>query len=509
MTSLSSLILAMVLLAPLGMAQIKYVNDVLSLNPVGYWRLNGSASDATANGNNGTLMNGVTFTGPGIGPPVGDPNNQAAVFNSAQDQYISMPTTASGSLFNLDWYHPFTMMIWAKTSNTANNMVLLAKEENSGNYRGPLIIVDNGDSPSAPKGAGRFLFAIQATVSTGAANSGNFLVVETLASIVDGNWHFLVATYDGTGQAGGVHLYVDGVAAATTVFANTLNGLTTLNNVPVTIGSRDTGGVSYSGLLAEAAIFGTALPGVQVRQLANDAGKTNSELFPFFADGKLAADTWQTEFLLINTGPTTVTANLVFHFQAPAQSAQTLPVSGLGAVVQISNIVLSPNGSAVYRTEGSSSSQIAIGWVEIDSSVPISGQALFRRHAGDGNYYEGSVALVSPPSMTFSLPFDGSPYSNGASFSTGIAVANPNSTASTLVTCTAYDTNGTILGSNLQIGPLTGFGHTISSLQSTFAAVLGVNRGILSCNSTQPVGVLGLRFFGPFALSSVPVATGN
>ena len=99
-------------------------------------------------------MNGVTFTGPGSGPPIGDPTNQAAVFDSGQDQYISMPTTASNPLLGLDWYHPLTMLIWAKTGYTTNGMFLMAKEENSGNYRGPYIIIDNGPGGVAPQGSG-------------------------------------------------------------------------------------------------------------------------------------------------------------------------------------------------------------------------------------------------------------------------------------------------------------------------------------------------------------------
>src|SRR5713101_2321027 len=142
------LFLGVVLSASIGMAQSKFVNDVLALNPLGYWRLDGNANDATANGNNGVLLNGVTFTGPGGGAPIGDPNNQAASFNNAQSQYISMPATASSPLYALDWNHPLTMMVWAKTTYTAGDMVLLSKEENSGNFRGPYIFMDNGDSGS-------------------------------------------------------------------------------------------------------------------------------------------------------------------------------------------------------------------------------------------------------------------------------------------------------------------------------------------------------------------------
>jgi hypothetical protein len=59
----------------MGMAQSRYVNDVLALNPLGYWRLDGNANDATANGNNGVLIHGLTFTGLGGGAPIGDPSN--------------------------------------------------------------------------------------------------------------------------------------------------------------------------------------------------------------------------------------------------------------------------------------------------------------------------------------------------------------------------------------------------------------------------------------------------
>jgi hypothetical protein len=57
------IILAAALLVPSGMAQSKYVNDVLALSPLGYWRLNGNANDATSHADNGTLMNGVGSLG--------------------------------------------------------------------------------------------------------------------------------------------------------------------------------------------------------------------------------------------------------------------------------------------------------------------------------------------------------------------------------------------------------------------------------------------------------------
>src|SRR6267154_2443244 len=229
MKRFQQLFLGVVLSASFGMAQSKFVSDVLALNPLGYWRLDVNANDATANGNNGVLLNGVSFTGPGGGAPIGDPNNQAASFNNAQAQYLSMPTTASSSLFALDWNHPLTLMVWVKTTFTTGNMILLGKEENSGNFRGPYIMVDNGDSGLVPKGSGRFAMVIISGI-------GNSIWVETSVAVNDGAWHFLVGTYDGSGQAGGIQLYVDGNAVSMITVMNNLNNGTSLNSVPVAIG---------------------------------------------------------------------------------------------------------------------------------------------------------------------------------------------------------------------------------------------------------------------------------
>lgn len=233
-----------------------------------------------------------------------------------------------------------------------------------------------------------------------------------------------------------------------------------------------------------------------------------SQFFPHFADGGIG-DTWQTEFLLINETSSTVNAALVFHMDSPA-TALPIGVPALGNVSQTPSVAIGPNGSMLYRTTGSGSSNLVTGWAEIQSTQPLSGQALFRRHAADGNYYEGSVPLLSSPVTQFEMAFDGTSYTvaNGSSvqFVTGLAITNPSSGATAQVTCSAYGSDGTPLAQNLQMPAqaLPAFGHTALQLQPSFPA-LGANRGLLVCQATNPVGVLGLRFFGLYALSSLPI----
>src|SRR4051812_19712108 len=139
MKVLSKLLTTVLVCAPMGMAQSRFATDVLALNPLGYWRLDGNALDATALGNGGALVNGVTFTAAGGGAPIGDPNTVAASFNSSLNQYVNIlagEPTASG-IFDLEANRSFSMMIWVKTTETGS--ILLGKEEASGNFRGPYI----------------------------------------------------------------------------------------------------------------------------------------------------------------------------------------------------------------------------------------------------------------------------------------------------------------------------------------------------------------------------------
>jgi hypothetical protein len=485
MTCLTKLILTMALAAPLSQAQSKFVNDVLALNPLGYWRLNGNSNDSSGHGSAGTLMNGVTFTGPGLGPPIGDPNSQAAVFNASQDQYISIPGSASGTLFALDWFHPFTMMIWMKTGYTSGDMILLAKEENSGLYRGPYLVISNGDDGKTPKGAGRLVPLFQATTT-------NYLGVETGTAVNDGSWHFVVSTYDGSGQAAGLRVYVDGALAATSIYSNTLNGLTTLNSVPVTIGSRDGGGVPFDGLLAEAAIFGTALTAQQIRQLQNDAASAAAVL-PHFAVG----GGFVTGFSVVNTGQSSASFSLSFRDDNGA--AVSIPVTGMGSVSSISDAIVA-NGAKYYEA-GTPQGALIAGSVIITADPSITVQALFRRLGSDNSYYE--VAVPSSSGVNeFEIPFDATTFAgNGAQIYTGIAIANLDPASVANVVCTARDALGNIIPNAVTPPALNPLGHWANYL---FPALTG-QRGTLDCSSNTRIGAIGLRALGVNALSSLPV----
>ena len=224
-----------------------------------------------------------------------------------------------------------------------------------------------------------------------------------------------------------------------------------------------------------------------------------AQLFPHFANG----GEWQTEFLLTNETGSRVTAQILFHLDGGAQG---LPIAGLGTTAEIDGIGIPANGSVLYRTTGLASSPLTSGWAELLSSAPLTGLAVFRRHAGDGKYYEGAVPLVTP-SRGFSIPFDGTSFTEGTPFYSGLAIANANSAAAAAVTCSAYRADGALLGAGLQLASLAPSAHTSAIVQWSppTQSVLGTERGLLVCTSTAEIGVLGLRAFGTYAITSLPV----
>ncbi|MBV9505937.1 MAG: hypothetical protein JO323_13125 [Acidobacteriia bacterium] len=227
-------------------------------------------------------------------------------------------------------------------------------------------------------------------------------------------------------------------------------------------------------------------------------GQVVTQLFPHLADG----GEWQMEFLLANPSSSPTTVELRFHLDGGAAG---LSVNGGANTTDIPNIALASNGSVVFRTAGSASAPLVTGWAEVLSATPVSGQALFRRHAGNGGYYEGSVPLTAPV-HGFTLPVDGTSFTDGTPFYTGIGIANTDASVQAQISCAVYNSSGAQLTTNASLLNLAPKAHTQLILQNAppVQNFLGTNRGLLVCTSNTGVGVLGLRFFGNYALSSVP-----
>jgi len=126
---------------------------------------------------------------------------------------------------------PFTMVIWVKDTETGS--VLLAKQENTGNFRGIASPLTAAPTAWSPWLGG---FAIQINSATNTS-----IRVSTNVAVNDGAWHFLAATYDGSGLAAASDSTSMDRRHSEHNVRNTLNSTTIVNNVPGTIGSREGG----------------------------------------------------------------------------------------------------------------------------------------------------------------------------------------------------------------------------------------------------------------------------
>ena len=225
----------------MGLGKTGNAYEVLKLNPVGFWRL-GEASgtnavDETVSGNDGTYTNTPTL---GVTGALTGDTDTAVTFASATSEYVTM-----GDVLDFDRLDPFTLCVWFKTG-TAATQSILRKSRHAIDFIGYGInILSTG--------------AINFTLTNDSVGGANIINVKTTATTFgDDAWHHVVVTYDGSSNASGVAIYIDGINEALTITYDTLTS-TTLNTYPLQLGARNSTDIYFNGELDEAAIFGTEL----------------------------------------------------------------------------------------------------------------------------------------------------------------------------------------------------------------------------------------------------------
>ena len=220
-------------LAPLP-APGGYAANVALDNPLAYWRLDEPAGtttvlDRSGNGDPGTISGGVTLGVPG---GLGNDNDTAAAFDGTSG-YINVPDNSS--LFNTG----LSVEAWVKATTwvAAGSIV---NRRTSGNVGGYIIEPANT--------AGQINFYVYAGGSWRAA---------TTPALAAGVWHHLVGTYDGAT----VRIYADGVLAASTAYAGSVNAPA---GPLVWIGKNAVSNLLFNGSIDEVAIYGTTLSAARV-----------------------------------------------------------------------------------------------------------------------------------------------------------------------------------------------------------------------------------------------------
>lgn len=119
--------------------------------------------------------------------------------------------TGFGTVGDFDGYSPFTLECWFKTTASGEQPLISRMNQAyaGGNGRGYCLFLYND----------KIMYELRNTIY---APSNEIFVVTNVRSVNDGNWHHVVATYNGSQQASGVHIYIDGTEEPFTTITNTL-----------------------------------------------------------------------------------------------------------------------------------------------------------------------------------------------------------------------------------------------------------------------------------------------
>jgi hypothetical protein len=235
-------------LLPLFLAFIGTVNsgraqtlDYTSL--VSFWSLNGSAVD-NANTNNGTFVGNPAY-GPG---PI--TNTVAASLDGSS--FINV-----GTNIVFDASTPFSATAWIN-GPAGQESDVISKMVDGGNYTGWELHIGTtagGSGPGLPN-----VWLIQVFGSS-------YIQVNCPTNVLDNTWHHLAFTYDGSGQAAGVRIFVDGQDDTGDVASDNLAG-SFANSVDLDIGCRQDGANHiFQGEIGQVSVWSTNLSATEISSI--------------------------------------------------------------------------------------------------------------------------------------------------------------------------------------------------------------------------------------------------
>jgi RHS repeat-associated protein len=204
--------------------------------PADWWRL-GEAPGATVAADNsgsdpGTYGNGVTLGQPG---PLGDGDSTAAAFNGSATAVVT--TAAAVPALEVGVGEPFSIEAWVDTSYVTGTEAIVSNLSPA--YQGYAVGITDGLAYFTLYGSSSAAIGVEA------------------ASALSSGWHHLAFTYNGSGQASGVTIYIDGSALnslQTVTVSDTLGSANPASATPISVGAEG-GGYNFNGDLADVAIY--------------------------------------------------------------------------------------------------------------------------------------------------------------------------------------------------------------------------------------------------------------
>jgi len=236
------LMLAMALAAPM-VAQNSY-STLIKNTPglVGYWRLgeaSGNFADSSGQGSTATTASGITYGATGV---IAGDSNTAVTFSSSTGASVSNYTP-----YNFQYNQPFSAEMWFMPGAgvASGNYALLSTMGLASPYTGWEIHCYDG--------------ALEFNLYS--VTSGDNIQVNGRSGLLTaGVWYHIAVSYNGSGTAAGVSLFVDGAPIVVSATVSGLASQSIQGGHNLVIGNRNGNCCATSGSIDEVAVYNVAVP---------------------------------------------------------------------------------------------------------------------------------------------------------------------------------------------------------------------------------------------------------
>ncbi len=212
----------------------------------GLWRFDTGATDASGNGNDGTLTNGVAIdTNAGTNKIGGGKLSLDGV-----NDFVDL----SASRANFTGLTQGTIAGWIKTTSTSG------------------VVLGMSDVADATSGVALWVYSNGKLAYTVYENNVALLDVQSTSSVNNGAWHHVAVTVDGSSNK----LYIDGVQASVTYSTGNasthkfFSDVTGVDSMSIGRDQNNGGGrFHFNGLLDDVRVYSRALTAADIVQLMN------------------------------------------------------------------------------------------------------------------------------------------------------------------------------------------------------------------------------------------------
>lgn len=194
-----------------------------------------------------TLFSGVLFK-----------NALSTVFNGA-DEYIDLGDDSS---IKFEYTDPFSYSTWVKYDDLTGFQALFSTIDGSNSFRGMELIKQTDHK-------------LQMTLIQN-VGSNQFIQIRGQSVLTASTWYFISCTYDGSGTAGGMKIYINAVEETVDILQDvTITSTVIINGVSVLLGRRGNDSFYLNGNMDEPAFWDVELTGAHISEIYN-SGAPNS-----------------------------------------------------------------------------------------------------------------------------------------------------------------------------------------------------------------------------------------